>query len=131
MLSGVCLKVIEKIFNRSSLPLRLATRSLSRNRSNSVTGFLALGLGVLLLNLIPQFQFSLENEIGLDDPAGKLPKLFLFDIQEDQVNRLEELLTSEGHPLENLTPWVRGKLLKVKGEEYKITQTKKENQTNV
>ena len=129
-LSGVCLKVIEKIFNRSSLPLRLATRSLSRNRSNSVTGFLALGLGVLLLNLIPQFQFSLENEIGLDDPAGKLPKLFLFDIQEDQVNRLEELLTSEGHPLENLTPWVRGKLLKVKGEEYKITRTKKENQTN-
>ena len=102
--SGVCLRGIEKIFNHSPLPLRLATRSLGRNRSNSATGFLALGLGVLLLNLIPQFQFSLENELGLEDPSGKLPKLFLFDIQEDQVAKIEKLLKSEGHLLENLTP---------------------------
>ena len=127
---GYAYEELKKIFNRSHLPLRLATRSLGRNRSNSATGFLALGLGVLLLNLIPQFQFSLENELGLEDPSGKLPKLFLFDIQEDQVAKIEKLLKSEGHLLENLTPWIRGKLLKIKGEEYKIVRTENENQAN-
>ncbi len=105
-------------FRNSSLPLRLASRSLARNQSSSITGFLALGLGVLLLSLIPQFQYSLENEIGTDHPQSKLPKLFLFNIQERDVDSLLETLASENKPLQNLTPWVRGKLLKVKGENY-------------
>ena len=96
----------------------VASRSLARNQSSSITGFLALGLGVLLLSLIPQFQYSLENEIGTNHPQSKLPKLFLFNIQERDVDSLLETLASENKPLQNLTPWVRGKLLKVKGENY-------------
>ena len=115
-----CFQFIEKIFSRSKLPLRMAARSLTRNRSYSVTGFIALGLGVLLLNLIPQFQNSLNRELGLNNRSGKIPKLFLFDIQEDQVDPIQKLLLNEGKPLDNITPWVRGKLLKVKGEKYKI-----------
>ena len=105
-------------FRNSSLPLRLASRSLARNQSSSITGFLALGLGVLLLSLIPQFQYSLENEIGTNHSESKLPKLFLFNIQERDVDSLLETLDLEKKPLQNLTPWVRGKLLKVKGENY-------------
>lgn len=113
---GICL--LKRTFRKSSLPLRLASRSLARNRSSSITGFLALGLGVLLLSLIPQFQYSLEKEIGINEPESKLPKLFLFNIQESDVEPLIEVLDSENKPLKNLTPWVRGKLLKVKGEYY-------------
>jgi putative ABC transport system permease protein len=115
-----CLQSIEKFFNRTNLPLKLAVRSLCRNRSHTLTGFMALGLGVLLLNLIPQFQTSLESEIGLKNKSGKLPKLFLFDVQENQVTPLKNLLEFEGHPLSNITPWVRGKLLKVKDQKYKV-----------
>ena len=79
--------------------------------------FLALGTGVLLLNLIPQFQYILENEIGSTNQSANLPKLFLFDIQDEQLNELCVTLESEGKPLKNLTPWVRGKLLEVKGKE--------------
>ena len=129
-IGGFCLRGVEKLFKKSSLSLRLATRSLGRNRSHSVTGFLALGLGVLLLNLIPQFQNSLENELGLDNPSGKLPKLFLFDIQEDQVEALKGLLKREGHPVNNLTPWIRGKLLKVKGKPYRMYEDKEQNLKN-
>ena len=103
---------------QSSLPLRLACRSLTRNRISSITAFLSLGLGVLLLSLIPQFQYSLEKEIGLNEPESKLPKLFLFNIQEPDVDSLVEVLGTLGKPLQNLTPWVRGKLLEVKGEDY-------------
>ncbi len=112
------LKVINRAFGKSRLPLRLAARSLARNPSSSTTGFVALGIGVLLLSLIPQFQYSLEREIGFNQAESKLPKLFLFDIQENQVDRLVNLLEKKGKPLSNLTPWVRGKLLKVKGVDY-------------
>ena len=74
-------------FRKSPLPLRLASRSLCRNRNSSITSLLALGLDcLLLLNLIPQFQYSLESEINLQDPESKLPQLFLFDIQEEHLS---------------------------------------------
>ena len=114
-----CFQFIEKIFSRSKLPLRMAARSLTRNRSYSVTGFIALGLGVLFTQFNSQFQNSLNRELGLNNRSGKIPKLFLFDIQEDQVDPIQKLLLNEGKPLDNITPW-EGKLLKVKGEKYKI-----------
>ena len=130
LLGIIGLKAIDRMFAKSRLPLRLAARSLSRNRSSSTTGFIALGLGVLLLSLIPQFQYSLEKEIGLDQPEGELPELFLFDIQESQVNPLLALLDSMGKPLRNLTPWVRGKLLKVKGEKFERLADKSNEPAN-
>lgn len=123
-LSRYFLSWLEKIFKHSTLPFRLATRSLSRNRSHSVTGFLALGLGVLLLTLIPQFQYSLEKELGLDQSYSKLPKLFLFDLQEDQVGPIVKILQKEGEKLENITPWVRGKLVKIKGQSFSMSHNK-------
>ena len=110
--------ILNRFASFSALTLRLATRSLVRNRTSTSTGFLALGTGVLLLNLIPQFQYILENEIGSTNQSANLPKLFLFDIQDEQLNELCVTLESEGKPLKNLTPWVRGKLLEVKGRKY-------------
>ncbi len=109
---------LDRFSQNSSLNLRLATRSLSRNRTSTVTGFLALGTGVLLLNIIPQFQYSLDQEIGSTDGSGKLPKLFLFDLQEDRLPELMDTLEERGKPLQNLTPWVRGKLIALKGKKY-------------
>jgi putative ABC transport system permease protein len=100
------------------LAIRFALRSLARNPTSSITSFMALGVGVLLLTLIPQFQYSLENEIGVSQPESKLPKLFLFNIQENDAETLVEVLAKEKKPLNNLTPWVRGKLLSIKGEKY-------------
>ena len=110
--------VLDRFFRKSNLNLRLAARSLSRNRTSTVTGFLALGTGVLLLNIIPQFQYSLRQEIGSSGGSGKLPKLFLFDLQEDHLPRLLKMLEDQGKPLQNLTPWVRGKLISIKGQKY-------------
>ena len=68
----------EKLLGKAKLPIRLAARSLARNRAGALTGFLAIGLGVLLLTLIPQTHHGLGKEIGLDDPKGNLPSLFLL-----------------------------------------------------
>ena len=116
---GHCsLWLLDRFFRKSSLNIRLAARSLTRNKNSTITGFLTLGLGVLLLNLIPQFQYSLEQEIGSNTAESKLPKLFLFDIQEDQLEELKQTLQNSKKPLQNITPWIRGKLIEVKGEKY-------------
>jgi putative ABC transport system permease protein len=118
ILGSLSLAGIDRLFRRSPLPLRLASRSISRNRTSSITSLLALALGVLLLNLIPQFQYSLESEIDLKDSESKLPQLFLFDIQEEHVQSLIQTLEFQGRPLSNLTPWIRGRLLAVKGTPF-------------
>ena len=118
LIALVCLSILERCFRKSPLNLRLAIRSLARNRNSSITGFLALGIGVLLLNLIPQFRYSLEKEIGSNSVKGNLPQLFLFDVQEEQVSDLLQTLKLSGKPMRNLTPWIRAKLISVKGEDY-------------
>jgi len=118
LLSRFGFGLVERIFARARLPLRQAARSLARNRAGAVTGFLALGLGVLLLTLIPQTHHGLGREIGLDDPLSDLPSLFLFDLQEEQLDQVQSFLAEQDAPLSNLTPWVRGKIKTIKGLPY-------------
>ena len=120
----------EKLWSRSRLSIRLATRSLARNRAGALTGFLAIGLGVLLLTLIPQTHHGLSKEIGLDDPRGNLPSLFLFDLQEEQLEGVKMLLEKEGAALGNVTPWVRGRIISLKGKPYERSLRKEEEMNN-
>jgi len=120
----------EKFFRHSSLPIKLAARSLARNRAGALTGFLAIGLGVLLLTLIPQTHHGLGEEIGLDDPKGKLPSLFLFDLQEEQLADVQALLEKEGSPLSNVTPWIRGRIKSLKGKPYEKSAKQEEELNN-
>ncbi|MCB0364953.1 MAG: hypothetical protein H6624_12215 [Bdellovibrionaceae bacterium] len=97
---------------------RLALRDLARHPVPSLTGFLALGLGILLLNLVPQIQKSLEGE--LEHPGqSRLPSLFLFDIQEEQLSKLEEIVENNGSRLQQVSPLVRARLSKVNDLEFK------------
>ena len=118
VIGSIILSGLDRLFRNSPLPLRLACRSLSRNRNSSITSLLALCLGILLLNLIPQFQYSLESEINLTDPKSKLPQLFLFDIQEEHIEELTQTLEFQARPLQNLTPWIRARLVAIKGTPF-------------
>jgi putative ABC transport system permease protein len=130
LLSRFGFGLVERMFGRARLPLRLAARSLARNRAGAVTGFLALGLGVLLLTLIPQTHHGLGKEIGLDDPLSDLPSLFLFDLQEEQLDQVQSFLAERNAPLSNLTPWVRGKIKTIKGMPYEKSKRKEEELNN-
>ena len=95
-----------------SLIPRLAFRNLSRNPFGSLSIFVAIGLGTLLMNLIPQVQKSLGTEIA-QPQVSQVPSLFLFDIQDNQVEPLQTYLRSQGVGLESLTPLIRGRLISV------------------
>ena len=120
----------EKLLGKAKLPIRLAARSLARNRAGALTGFLAIGLGVLLLTLIPQTHHGLGKEIGLNDPKGNLPSLFLFDLQEEQLKGVQELLEKQGTELGNITPWVRGRIKTIKGLAYERSYREEDELNN-
>lgn len=106
-LCGSCSRI------RSVIP-RIALRNLSRNRLGAISCFLAISLGALLINLIPQIQRGLQSEIAT--PEGfQVPDFFMFDIQEEQLFPLEAILEDFGYELSFLSPMVRARLEAVNG----------------
>lgn len=108
---------IERSPIEHQLPLRLALRQLSRNRVSSLAGFMAIGLGTTLLNLIPQIQKSLALEFEAPQ-VSEVPGLFIFDIQPEQVKPLETYLRGEGLALQALSPLVRARLTAVNAKPW-------------
>ena len=97
---------------------RLAFRNLQRNRAGAISCFVALSLGTLLINLIPQIYQGLQEEISR--PADfRIPSLFLFDIQTEQIEPLKNLLADNKMNLNYISPMVRARLEKVNGRKYK------------
>jgi putative ABC transport system permease protein len=98
----------------ASVTRKLALRNLDRNRIGAISCFLAIGLGSLLINLIPQIQKGLEEEIS--QPVGfSVPDFFMFDIQPEQLEDLEAVLSERGYGLSFLSPMVRARLDAVNG----------------
>ena len=98
--------------------LKIALRSLNRNRIAAISCFLSMSLGTLLVNLIPQLQEGIIEEIERPD-SSRVPTFFIFDIQEEQVQGLEDLVIQQGFKLENLSPMVRARLSTINGQVYK------------
>lgn len=114
----VALKLIEGVqVSPKWLALQWALRDLSRERLTSVSCFLALGLGAVLLNLIPQVQESLEYELSSPE-TSKLPSLFIFDIQEDQLSAVESVFNESGVELTQISPMIRSRLVSVNDKEF-------------
>lgn len=102
-------------FSRMRAPTRrIALRNLSRNRLGALSCFLAIGLGSLLINLIPQIQDGLQEEIT--QPSDfRVPDFFMFDIQPDQVEPLEAMLAERGYGLSFISPMISARLEEVNG----------------
>ena len=98
-----------------NLSLRLALRSLARNPWSSLSGFVAVGLGAMLLSLIPDLQGIIESEIKR--PAGSsVPSLFMFDIQDEQVAGVEKTVAEFGGTFTYKSPLIRARLETIKGK---------------
>ncbi len=103
-----------------SFSLRFIFRDFKRFKTSSVTIFLSLVLGSLLLTLIPNLESSLLQEVERPED-GKLPSLFLFDIQEEQVQPLVQKLKKEQTPLKAITPMIRARLLEINGKRIEVS----------
>jgi len=103
------LKYCGTFSNHSAVTQKLALRNLNRNRLGAISCFLAIGLGSLLINLIPQIEKGLQEEIAQPDDFS-VPDFFMFDIQPDQLAPLETILGDYGHSLSFVSPQVRARM---------------------
>ena len=112
---GLGMVKFTEIFGNIKSPfVRLALKNLSRNRLSAVSCFMAISIGTLLINLVPQIQQGLLEEIS--KPKNfKLPSLFLFDIQTEQIESLNNTLAENKYFLDMLSPMVRGRFMEVNG----------------
>ncbi len=119
-LMGVGLGVVKlaAVFkNTNAWFLKFSFLSLSRRAGASLAVFVALGLGALLINILPQLKNSLQAEFQVEG-KGKIPSLFMFDIQDEQLASVQDILTANQVQPLGLSPLVRARILKVNGQDY-------------
>lgn len=101
----------------------MGLRFLVRNQTTTLLTILSLTIGCTLISVIGQLDSSLQAE--LSNPNAPKPSLFLFDIQQEQVDKLNRFAKNKNIPLQNPSPMVRARLLKKNGKVVK-RQEKKE-----
>ena len=94
--------------------LEQAALNLARHRLASLVSFVAIGLGALLLGLVPQVRALLISELS-QAPGEGAPSLFLFDIQPEQLAPIKVRLNELGTALDFVSPMVRARLVSLKG----------------
>jgi putative ABC transport system permease protein len=94
----------------------LALRGILRSGHKLVLSFLSLCMGATLITLILQLDHKIGQELSL---SGTRPGLFLFDIQEEQLEDFTAFAQKMGTPLEAVTPVIRARLEKVNGKPFR------------
>ena len=117
LLIGASLSLLQLLakLGRRLIAWQLLVRNLSRQKWRAVGCFVALGFGGFLLNLVPQVYTGVQSEIDASDKFS-VPDLFLIDIQPEQVQDLEQLITAKNYKVQRMMPLIVARLQTVDGE---------------
>jgi putative ABC transport system permease protein len=80
------------------------------------------------MNLLPQLKVSLKQDLVAPENL-KLPSLFMFDIQDEQLDPLKQFLASKNLSLQQLSPLIRARILKVNGTAFERAEEEGQFQT--
>lgn len=97
--------------------LRQSLRSLTKRWSSTLAVFIAIGLGTLLMTLLPQIKATLNTQVDTG-ANSKVPSLFLFDIQDEQLAPVKAFAQERSLNLMSVSPMVRARILSVNGQKY-------------
>ncbi len=119
LIGGVLLYLSHLIVQRFRLNpiLKWSLRDLVRRPLSSLSCFVSLSLGVLLLNIVPQIEQTLNREINPPEKSS-LPSLFLFDIQDHQVEPLKNHLKQNNVDVDKMIPMIQSRLTSINGKTF-------------
>lgn len=109
LIAGVLFTGCRRWSQTSNLTRRIVWRNLHRNRLPATAVFVAVATVMLFVNLVPQIEKGLLEEIGRPEEM-ELPVFFLVDIQEEQQQPLRAFFQGSGHLLSTPAPMVRGRI---------------------
>ncbi|MBT6325047.1 MAG: hypothetical protein HOJ35_03700, partial [Bdellovibrionales bacterium] len=113
------LRLIEKL-NKVNIPeFKLSLRYLTSYRLSTISIFLSLFFGSMLINFIPTLQKSIQMDLdgAINSPT---PSLFLFDIQSEQKKKIEKYISNKGAKIMSLSPLIRARLKKINGNNLNV-----------
>lgn len=105
------------ISNFKSWFVKYSLKGFSRRQGSSLAIFVAMGLGALLVNILPQLKNTLQEDF-MYDKSSQVPALFMFDIQDEQISGIQEALKIRKVETLGLSPMVRARILKVNDQDY-------------
>jgi putative ABC transport system permease protein len=109
----------------SNLSWKIVWRNLYRNRVSAIAVFVAIATVMLLVNLVPQIEKGLVEEIA--QPKGlELPVFFLVDIQEEQRQPLCDFFQETGPVLSPLAPMIQGRIASVNAVPFAQWQSQRQ-----
>lgn len=127
----MCLSALQNLSPKKPFGWKIASRYLTRHKVQALSCFLAMSLGSLLVNLVPQLRDSIRTELATPN-ALELPSFFMFDIQEEQKEDLETLLQQKHVDFQQLSPMIRARLTELNGKPFekdvRETTTREEEQ---
>jgi putative ABC transport system permease protein len=111
--------VVRRARHVRSFALRHAVNSLYRPGNQTRVVVLAVGLGAFLVIATESLQKNLVREF---DPAqrAQLPNMFLIDVQTDQREGVEELVTRATGERPTLVPTVRTRIAAINGQSIDV-----------
>jgi putative ABC transport system permease protein len=96
---------------------KFALLSLSRKKIGALALFVSLALGAMLINILPQLKVTLQSSMSVED-GSKLPSLFVFDVQDDQMEALKSYFDGRKQSVLNFSPLIRSRIVKVNDQDF-------------
>ena len=110
------LKKLDFSGHLENLSLSLAIKNITRQNRTSLTLFTAILLCTTFFSLIPQVGSSLST--ALTSSVEERPRFFVIDAKQEQIKDLEEQVNDKGAKLENISPMIRGRVIKVNDVDF-------------
>jgi putative ABC transport system permease protein len=104
--------------------MRQGIANLHRPDSQTRSGIVAVGLGVMLLTALNIFGYSLQRSLQIETRA-ELPNLFLVDILPDQLPQVRTSLEGAGASAVDLQPMISGRLRAHNGKPIETAQVER------
>jgi putative ABC transport system permease protein len=115
VIAWLAMKAVRRFFPRKApYFVRQGIANLYRPHNQTVAVTLAIGFGVFLIATLYVSQKNLLRQIELDASPDR-PTLMLFDIQHDQRDSVEKIITARGFPLLGTTAVVPARISHVNG----------------
>jgi len=128
LIAMILLSFLNSIRLKCGFETQMALLNLSRLRISTLTCFLALGLGGVLINLVPQIYKMMENQLN-NPQESQLPSLFLFDIQQEQLPLLKTFMQTQPTKLNYVSSMIQTRLVAINGEKISTKTQLKNHQT--
>lgn len=112
------MKSLRKLRHIPSFVLRQGINSLYRPGNQTRIILMAVGLGVFFIVAVRLLQLNLRSEFGIDLDAVRAD-LYLIDIQKDQRDKIEEIVTGYTKTKPQIIPTVRARIAGINRDESK------------